>query len=261
MRLVFLLSFFSLSCSSVDKTEEAVVARVNGFVLTKQELGGLTGRQTNETKTIVLATRRWVEKTLLYAAALNAGLDKDKNLINQKNLFYQDLLTSAYLDLNKKDKIKVTREEVSLYYSKNKKSFFRKSDAVVVKHFVLPTKKEAQKIKKLLNRKKPTEELEIKIKEHKPKTKTLTKNSVKDNLVGFVFSGKEGDVLGPKKSGGFFHVIELLHSYKKGSTLGLELVYDEVYSRLYKEKEVAVVNTILDSLYLSQDVFISPEIQ
>ena len=91
MRLVFLLSFFSLSCSSVDKTEEAVVARVNGFVLTKQELGRLTGRQANETKTIVLATRRWVEKTLLYAAAINVGLDKDKNLINQKNLFYQDL--------------------------------------------------------------------------------------------------------------------------------------------------------------------------
>ena len=261
MRLVFLLSFFSLSCSSVDKTEEAVVARVNGFVLTKQELGRLTGRQTNETKTIVLATRRWVEKTLLYAAAMNAGLDKDKNLINQKNLFYQDLLTSAYLDIHKKDKIKVTREEVSFYYSKNKKSFFRKSDEVVVKHFVLPTKKEAQKIKKLLNRKKPTQELEIKIKEHKPKTKTLTKNSVKDNLVGFVFSGKEGDILGPKKSGGFFHVIELLHSYKKGSALGLELVYDEVYSRLYKEKEFAVISTILDSLYLSQDVFISPEIQ
>ena len=119
MRLVFLLSFFSLFCSSVDKTEEAVVARVNGFVLTKQELGRLTGRQPNETKTIVLATRRWVEKTLLYAAAMNAGLDKDKNLINQKNLFYQDLLTSAYLDIQKKDKIKVTREEVSLYYSKN----------------------------------------------------------------------------------------------------------------------------------------------
>ena len=250
-----------MSCSSVDKTEEAVVARVNGFVLTKQELGRLTGRQTNETKTIVLATRRWVEKTLLYAAAMNAGLDKDKNLINQKNLFYKDLLTSAYLDIHKKDKIKVTREEVSLYYSKNKKSFFRKSDEVVVKHFVLPTKKEAQKIKKLLNRKKPTEELEIKIKEHKPKTKTLTKNSVKDNLVGFVFSGRVGDILGPKKHGGFFHVIELLRSYKAGSPLGLELVYDEVYSRLYKEKEVAVVSTILDSLYLSQDVFISPEIQ
>ena len=116
MRLVCLLSFFFLSCSSVDKTEEAVVARVNDLVLTKQELGFLIGGQLNERETLVLATHRWVEKTLLYTAARGVGLDKDKNLINQKNLFYQDLLTSAYLDIQKKDKIKVTREEVSLYY-------------------------------------------------------------------------------------------------------------------------------------------------
>tara|TARA_B100000809_G_C14958414_1_gene466465 strand:+ start:47 stop:832 length:786 start_codon:yes stop_codon:yes gene_type:complete len=261
MRLVCLLSFFFLSCSSVDKTEEAVVARVNDLVLTKQELGFLIGGQLNERETLVLATHRWVEKTLLYTAARGVGLDKDKNLINQKNLFYQDLLTSAYLDIQKKDKIKVTREEVSLYYSKNKKSFFRKSDETVVKHFVLPTKKEAQKIKNLLQQKKTSEELETKIKEHKPKTKTLTKNSVKDNLVGFVFSGRVGDILGPKKHGGFFHVIELLRSYKAGSPLGLELVYDEVYNRLYKEKEIDIISRVLDSLYLSYDVFISPEMQ
>ena len=72
-------------------------------MLTKQELGRLTGRQTNETKTIVLATRRWVEKTLLYNAAVEAGLKKDLEIMDQRDRFYEDLLILSYLEIQTKN--------------------------------------------------------------------------------------------------------------------------------------------------------------
>ena len=78
---------------------------------------------------------------------------------------------------------------------------------------------------------------------------------------GFIFSGSTGDILGPKKNDQGFHLFEILKKYKKGSDRGLELVYDEIYERLFKQKREALVASTLDSLYLSSDVFISPDVQ
>ena len=71
-------------------------------------------------------------------------------------------------------------------------------------------------------------------------TKTIRKNDAGSNLVGFVFTGGVGDVLGPKKHNKRFHLFQILQKHKEGSFLGLEKVYDEIYQRIYKEKEVLV---------------------
>ena len=253
--------FVGLSCSSDQSKEQTVLARVNKNILTKQGLGQLVAGKINKPKAVTAATHKWVKKNLLYSAAISAGLDRDEKLIKQRDVFYRELLGAAFLDVQKTNKIKVTKKDVSDYYSKNRGSFFRKSDAVLIKHFVLPSKKEAEKIKKALKNRREGEALEEYIKKYKPETKTIQKNLVKDNLAGFIFSGKRGAVLGPKKRGVFFHVFEIIQTYKKGDVLGLELVYDEVYQRIYKQKEIQLVNGVVDSLYSSSSVFISPEVQ
>ena len=52
-----------------------------------------------------------------------------------------------------------------------------------------------------------------------------------------------------------------MQKHKKGSERGLELVYDEIYERIYKQKSEAIVVSTIDSLYLSSDVFISAEVR
>ena len=88
-------------------------------------------------------------------------------------------------------------------------------------------------------------------------TKTIKKTSAGSNFVGFLFDGAIGDVLGPKKHNKTFHVFQILQKHKKGSYLGLERVYDEIYQRLYKQKEHFVLKSLIDSLYLNADVFVS----
>ena len=258
MYLFLLVALLFCSCFSEKELSSEVVARVNKKTLTKKELSELVGSGPVGTKTLFHATSRWVENTLLYNAAVKAGLKKDKKLINQKDQFYVDLLVSSYLQIKAKDHHTISKKEISDSYNKNKKSFIRKDDAVSVKHFIVQTKKEAESIKKKLIKNRDGKKIEKIINDVRPENRILTKNKLKDSLVGFVFDGKVGDVLGPKKHGGFYHLFQVLKKHKKGGLVGLEVVYDEIYKRIYKQKESILLSFVVDSLYSASDVFISP---
>ena len=88
---MFLFPFVILllfSCSAETGHPGEVVARVNNHILTKEALNRLVGNEFAGQKTLLHAANRWVEKTLLHDAAVVAGLQKDKNLIKQKDLFF-----------------------------------------------------------------------------------------------------------------------------------------------------------------------------
>ena len=148
MILFFFMILLFFSCSSENSAREEVVARVNEVVLTKKMLGQLVGGEHAGRKIYLHAINRWVEKTLLYNAALVAGLKKDKSLVKQKEDFYADLLVSSYINIKLEKPSLLLKEDVSEYYVNNKNSFVRAGDEVVVKHFVSKTAKEAKTIKK-----------------------------------------------------------------------------------------------------------------
>jgi len=260
MYLLYIFIFIHFSCSSGDGGEGDIVARVNETRLTKEQLASLAGSTVNDSRILLSATNRWVEKTLLYNAAVKSGLKKDAEIVRQRDLFYKDLLVSSFLDIKTKNKMNITKKDVSSYYIKNKKSFIRSDDEIIIKHFVLPSNKESVKLKKLLKWGGDAE-LEKYVAKYSQQTKTLYRNTAESSAVGFVFSGSVGEILGPKKNNDSFHLFEILKKYKKGSERGLELVYDEIYERILKQKKEALVISLLDSLYLSSDVFISSELQ
>ena len=260
MCLLYIFIFIHFSCSSKGGGEESVVARVNETTLTKEQLSALAGSTVSDSRVLLLATNRWIEKTLLYNEAVKSGLKKDTEIIRRRDRFYKDLLVSSFLEIQTKNKINITKKEVSSYYAKNKKSFTRPDDEIIIKHFVLPSNKESIKLKKLL-RGGVGAEIEKYVTKYGPQTRLLYRHTAESSAVGFVFSGSAGDILGPKKNDEGFHLFEILKKYKRGSVRGLELVYDEIYERLHKQKKEVLIASTLDSLYLSSDVFISPDVQ
>ena len=254
---VFYLLLFFVACSTSDKKETVVIARVGDETLTRENLLFLVGNQGAGVEAFSRATSRWVENRLLYDAAISVGLDKDFALKKERDLFYQSLLISSFIKIQMREKTKTTKKEVSDFYLKNKKSFIRADDEAVVKHFIFSTNKEAKSFKKELKKKKPKVDIERLLKNQQIETKTIKKKEAGSNLIDFVFTGSTGDVLGPKEHGGFFHLFQILQKHKEGSFLGLEKVYDEIYQRLYKEKESVILEKIIDSLYLNSDVYIS----
>ena len=257
MKIVYLCSLlFFFGCGGNKKTEKNIVARVGNETLTKENLLFLVGKQANNKEVFSREVNNWVEKKLLYRAAVFAGLNKDRSLTKERDLFYENLLVSSFVKIKTKEKTKTTKKEVSDYYLKNKESFKRTEEEVVVKHFVFKTNKEAKNFKKELKKKKPKIDIEELLKKQQVETKTIRKNEGGSNLVGFVFTGSVGDVLGPREHNKKFHVFQILQKHKKGTLIGLEMVYDEIYQRLFKEKEVLVIDAILDSLFLRSDVFV-----
>ena len=260
--IIFFVLFIALfSCSSKNSIEGDIYARIGNQLLTKKNIANKTNSGLVSPSSVLHLTNNWVEKTLLYEAAINANLNKDRVLIEKKNSFYKDLLVSSFLELESKRKVNISKKEVSNYYRTHKKSFTRQTNEVLLKHFVLPTRNEAIKLKKLLKSNKKGGLLEEYVFKYKPETKTIKENLVADNKVGFIFKNTVGDILGPKKMGSSYHVFEILRKNKKNSFRGLELVSDEIHQRLLKKKEAIFLTSILDSLYLNADVYISPEVR
>ena len=260
MFFIFIVFFIFVSCSSNGEEPEEVFARVGDNILTKKDLVDMKKVGLVSEESVSNLVNTWVEKTLLYNAATNINLDKDVVLAKKKDLFYKNLLISSFLDIKSKKEISVSKKEISNYYNKNKKSFTRNSDEILLKHFVLPTSKEAKKIKRFLKSNKKGKELEILVKKYKPETKTVKKSLVGDNLIGFVFNYSTGDVVGPNLINGSYHVFDILKKHNKKSIMGLEVVYDEIHQRIFKTKEILFVESVLDSLFLNNDIYISPEV-
>ena len=260
MVFLFLFLFLFFSCTKNNNEIDDIYARVGEAVLTKKDVLNMKRDGLVEQNSIRYLVESWIEKTLFYNEAININLDNDKTLLNKRDLFYKNLLVNSFLDIKTKKEIKISRKEVSDYYNNNKKSFIRSQDEVFLKHFVIPTKKEANKLKSLLKSNKKGEQLEKYIEKYKPETKTIKRGFVNESLIGFVFSGSVGDILGPKKIKSSYHVFNVLRKNSKGSVKGLEFVYDEIHQRLFKIKEMQLLNGFLDSLYISADIYISPEI-
>ena len=260
--MVFLFLFLALFFSCTKNTKEVVdvYARVGETTLTKKEVLEMKKEGLVEQHSIRHLVDSWVKKTLFYNEAININLDNDKTLLNKRDLFYKNLLINSFLEIKTKKEIRISRKEVSDYYNNNKKSFIREQDEILLKHFVLPTKKEANKLKSLLKSNKKGDQLEEYVKKYKPETKTIKKGLINEGLIGFVFDGSAGDVLGPKKIKSSYHIFDVLRKNNKGSFKGLEIVYDEIHQRLFKIKERQLLNSFLDSLYTSADIYISPEV-
>ena len=255
--LFFYALLFFTACNVDNKKEGVIVARVGNEILTKEELLFLAGGQAGDADVFSRTINKWVENKLLYRAALSVGLNKDLALTNERDLFYENLLISSFIHIKTKEKGITTKKEVSDYYLKNKESFRRTDDEVVVKHFTFSTNKAAKKIKKELKKKKPKVDMQALLNNQAVETKIIKKGDAGSNHMSFVFDAKVGSILGPKEHDKTFHVFQVLQAHKKGSYFGLEKVYDEIYQRLYKEKEFLILGSILDSLYLKTDVFVS----
>ena len=260
MSFIFVVFFIFISCSSEGEEAEEVFARVGDKKLTKKDVVAMKKSGLVSEGSVSHLVNRWIEKMLLYEAAINSNLNKDMFLIKKRDDFYKELLISSFLDIKSKKEIFVSKKEISNYYNKNKKSFTRNNNEILLKHFVLPTNKEAKKVKKFLKSNKKGKELEVLIEKYKPEIKIVKEGLIGDNIIGFVFKYSVGDVVGPRSINGSYHVFDILKKYNKKSVKGLEIVYDEIHQRIFKTKEIQFLDSVLDSLFLNNDIYISPEV-
>ena len=255
MRLALFLSFLFFGCSKNHELEPPL-ARVEASVLYEEDLLKIIDHKATDEK-IFDRIENWVTEEVLLKEALKAGFLKDKKLQKQRDLFYKKLIISSFLESALSKNIEIENEEILNHYNTSKGLFYRKHDEVFVHHFFNKEIEQARSIKQELlknNNKKRTEELK---KIFTVESKFVKKGFSIDEIDKSLFKNNKIGVIGPIRSNQGFHVFDIIKRYKKGTKIGLESSYDEIYQRLLKNKKAKQQKIFIDSLKSKTNIFIN----
>ena len=154
--------------------------------------------------------------------------------------------------------IKINKDMVLLFYKQNKEMFVRNSDEAFVHHYQALQLNDARFIRKTLlkrNKKKLKE-----IESFRIESRAIKKGYLLSDLDRAVFKSKES-IIGPVGALSTHHVFDVVRRYSKGSIIGLDASYDEIYQRLAKQKSAMLSTRLLDSLKRDNNIFINSNYQ
>ena len=253
----FFLILFFFSCETKKKDDSDVLARVSGKTLTLKKAQKLNSGKPLNKETIPKIVSNWITNTVLLKKGLEMDIHKDSLLLKKRDLFFNNLVISSFLNQSHHSKISISNEEILNYYNKNKESFSRETDEVFLEHYFTEKSVFLKKLKSffILNKK-----TDINISDFLLESKTVKKGRASDQFSSVIFNS-ENEIVGPIRSKKGYHFFKILNRYKKGSSKGLEMVYDEIFQRLYKKKERNHSLFILDSIKNTELIYINPKYQ
>ena len=247
-KITFLLAAaFLFGCLQKKNSTVGVAASVNDVFLTETVLrGALAANPDIRANEHINA---WINNELLYQAALGMGVPLDIKLKSTINKISRHLTIKTYIDLVCSGSLKITNQEIKEYYNKNKEQFLRHRLAARINHFIVSDKKEATKIKSILAKHKPGTKRDELFINHRVFSDIVIKGTLNEALDKLIFTKrKKKKLVGPLGLKNKFHLVEILETFPKGSPLGVDLVYDEIYQRLLNKKLASKKEEVLDSL-------------
>ena len=253
--LLFLL--FVCSCSKKTSGNSVVLARVNEDVLTLKMLENSLSPHQRSKEQMRTYIHDWVIDAILFQEAKKIGIDKDQLLLNKSRDYFIKLVVSSYLSTKTAPVAVLTKESVRSYYKDNISGFMRMTDEAVLHHFITDNISEARAIRKKLIRKRSGEAVDELFSVYGVDTKTVKRGRLIKELDDVVFRDEDLGVVGPIVINSGFHVIDILKKNKKGSRIGLEDAYDEIYQRVIKKNQVELMNSLVDSLRKNSKIFIN----
>ena len=251
------LTFFLFSCETKKKDDSDVLARVSGKRLTIKKLQKLNmGKPVNK-ETIPRMVSDWITSTVLLNKGMEVNLHQDSLLLRKRDVFFNNLIISSFLDQNQHPNKNVSNEEILNYYNDNKENFSRETDEVFLEHYFTEKPAFSKKLKSFFVLNKKTD---INVSDFLLESKTLRRGRVSDVFSSFIFDN-ENETIGPIRTKNGYHFFKVLNRYKKGSNKGLEMVYDEILQRLIKKKEKEHSLFFLDSVKNTIEIYINPKYQ
>ena len=252
---------FLASCSVREKDNSVVLARVNDQVLTVSKLEKLLPPKNRIDEQLKKFIRDWVDNALYYDAALEDGLHRDSRLSNERDRYYKKIVIGSYLQTKTSSSVAISNSDIRVYYDENLSGFIRQNDEAYVYHFFTNKHSDARSIRsKLLKKQMVDSESEL-FDGFGVEKKTVTRGFLLKELDIEIFKNKKGAIVGPIRTANGYHVFKIVNIYKKGSKKGLEDVYDKIYQRLLKKKQVVLAADLLDSLKEKSSVFINSNYQ
>jgi len=244
LRLAALLIIL-LSCEKEKEAPQGFIAQVNDHYLLNKQLQyavppGLDSETAFALKNNLIS--HWIEGEVLYQTAVAEGVtlsDKDKYLLHE---YEKSLYIEKYLAHKLDRDYKVPEKEIENYYKEHSGEFKRTEDEVHLIHLLMEQRdnaifkeiKEAKDLNDIINKyyfnekstpERPNGDLGY-----------VPVRSLDGRFLKVLKRMKTGTISSPIKTEQGYHFIQLLDWQKKGSTIALDLVQDEIVLRLKREK-------------------------
>lgn len=197
--------------------------------------------------TLFRVVSSWIDRELLYQSGLRHDFDQDIKISSAVDQFRKKQIGNAFLSSATNDKFSVTKDDVRTYYRENKNQYIRNTREAKILHIMLGDKKTAQNIKKILTQRKSGEKRKELFTLYNVEILAVKKGALLSELDKAVFTTKRS-FIGPVKTPHGYHVVEVLDRHKKGSQIGLEQVYDEIYQQLINQQLSKARVAVLGSL-------------
>lgn len=159
-RLWWIIPFLFLVTVSCEKTQSLKgeeLARVNDRVITLQEFDREMEQLPPYHKTLMISAegrkeflQQFIDLELLLQEGRKKGLDKDREILAKVEMFKKGLIVEALMEDLCEGRDEVSDDEVEIYYRENKGKFFLR-ERIRVRHIIVKTRSEAERIREWLN--------------------------------------------------------------------------------------------------------------
>ena len=242
------------SCSSQEDGSSVVLARVGDDILTTKDISNISSKDAFSKDFISAFIEGWVNNAVLYQSAIKQGLLTDKQLKRSRDAYYKKIVVAAYVDSETSANINIAMEDVRTYYNSHRDEFSRGSDEVYAHHFIAQNIGDARNVRdQLIGVSKKDQSF---LGDFLIESRYIKKMRLINKLDRAIFSIRD-PVVGPIKTDQGFHVFDVVHRYSKGSTIGLDASYDEIYQRLTQQEAASLSLQLLDSLKREYNIFIN----
>ena len=254
--LVFIL-FIIISCGQNENLPQDLVAQVDDSYLLKKDVDYLLPGNLERDSGLSLKKmliKEWVEDEILYQSALKEGLqfsEKEEYLLTE---YKKSLLIQRYVDQKLNKNYKISEKEIDDYYNENKLEFIRKEDEIHLVHLLVK-----QYDRAIFNEISESDNLADIIKKYYFDSQSTAESPNGDlgytaiNTLPAIIqdaqkSLKTGVISKPLKSDMGYHFIQIKDKQRKGSSIDLELVRDEIVRRLKWQKRQQEYKQLLNDL-------------
>ena len=146
--LIYGFLFLSFYCSSENRAtkDSRVYARVGNNTLTDENLVLFNTEKPFSNDALQRSIENWIDQSLILSEAKKEGFEKDVVLIKKKELYYNQLIISSFIEKHMSSHINILKDDVRLYYKQNKSSFIRNQDEAQIEQYIMESEKEARKL-------------------------------------------------------------------------------------------------------------------
>ena len=234
-----------VGCNKTNDSVE-ILARVGASVLTKDAI--LNRYPEYREAEVENQAMQWIKAELLYLAGVSSSFNKDRTIVNRVDDYRKKLIGQTYLDMAIRSRVSVSTAEVKAFYIAQKETFKRKRGEALIHNFSVDSKKDANKIRVILEKGLGNKNRNELFENHDVSTVSVKEGELLPAINKSVFGGSKTNCIGPTRAGSKFVVVEVIKRFPKGTYRSLDDVYDNIYLVIQKRKAVIQSASIIDSL-------------